>query len=236
MIAFLRSDLVLVLLSLIVLLPTTSTADIIYAQSTFDSDLDGWTMTDTGLEWRSTGGNPGGYMDWSDFRTTTNNTEVVDAPAKFLGNWSSLDGVGYIEFDHKLFSTGVGPISPYAVFLSGPGGAASWTSPGPAGATPWVTLRADLVEANWTLSSGSWSDLLSDVSSMRVRIELVGNTQGGDVAGMDNVRLVNAVPEPASGWIALVATASLFFLRQRRISGAPPHCNLPSCHGKSSNR
>jgi hypothetical protein len=121
----------------LLLLPTPSRAGII-AESTFDTSLDSWTSnTPAQISWSKTGGNPGGFILFED---VTNDWTVVDAPKTFLGNYTALNGVGTISFDHKIIAeTGIQSLSPYEVDLSGPGGSATWLGTTPKGVTGWVT-------------------------------------------------------------------------------------------------
>jgi len=159
-------------------------------------DLDGWTSnTPSEVTWAASGGNPGGYARHED---SSSEGTFLWAPAKFLGDWSSLDGTGSLSFDHKLFTSGAGvrTIAPYTVLLSGPAGAAEWTSPGPSGTppfdTPWLSFTANLVESEWTITQGSWTALLADVTQLEIIIEIIDSTGPGppwDISGLDNIVL-----------------------------------------------
>jgi PEP-CTERM motif len=189
---------VCVAVATILLVPQVSRGGII-AESTFDTSLDGWTSnTPSQVSWSKSGGNPGGFILFED---TTNAWTVVDAPATFLGNYSALN-VGTISFDHKIIAeTGIQSLSPYEIDLSGPGGSATWTGATPKGVTGWVTLNVPLVQSDWTINSGTWSGLLTDVTQLQIPVELVTNdTIPGDTdhEGIDNVMLSSPAPEPAS--------------------------------------
>lgn len=149
--------------------------------STFDSSLEGWTGAE--ISHMATGGNPGGYIHFVDPDSSGNS---VIAPAMFQGDWTVFQSLSY---DHRIFGTGtINQIVDYEVQISGPGGSAVWTSDPATGVTPWVTLVASLQEAEWSVS-GSWAGLLSNVTTLSIRIEHVDNSGGGDVEGIDNVRL-----------------------------------------------
>jgi len=183
----------------VLLIPLAATANI---QSTFDTDLDGWTSnTPAQISWASSGGNPDGYIHFAD--ATDDGTWVI-APGKFLGDWSAADGSGAISFDHKVFAVPVGTainIQDYGISIAGGGNSATWTSPGPTGTTDWVHVTASLVESQWSVS-GSWAGLLASVESLWIDIELVHGV-GGDVEGIDNVTLTGAPPIPAPGALLL---------------------------------
>lgn len=84
------------------LLPINSAADA--AQSTFDTNSEGWSVADWNnpdlttivqtfsVGWISSGGNPGGYINASDLG---GNWFWFSAPAKFLGNKSAAFGTSF---------------------------------------------------------------------------------------------------------------------------------------------
>jgi len=158
--------------------------------STFDADLEGWTCDTSGCSWVATGGNPDGHLRFDEGGDGT--TEAI-AAVTFWGDWSDLDGVGNIYYDHSIISegTGVYGYDPYYVRIAGPGGSAEWEGDTPSGATGWVLITVPLVESEWTVTSGTWSALLADVTDLRIRVELVKNSGGAndEVDGIDNVCL-----------------------------------------------
>lgn len=179
----------------------------VVASSTFDTGLDGWTSAaPQNISWRESDGNPGGQLYFAD---RTYRHPVVSAPAEFLGDWSSLNGTGRIEYDQTLTYDGGrgGPYTfiPYQVFLSGPGGAASWTGGTPTGLTPWTTITAPLVESEWVVGQGTWAELLRNVTSFQIRVELVGNSDSGfDQSGLDNVRVIGGAGVGLGGWTVYI--------------------------------
>jgi hypothetical protein len=195
--------------------------------STFDSSVDGWTNNSTTGEvtWQSTGGNPGGYVNFTD--NSPSATEIF-APSKFLGNYIAM-GVTSISFDFNVFAeTNVTDTSPYAFGLSGPGGVAVWDGNLP-GTVPtgWVTNTASIsggagAGPGWTLESGSWTGLLSDVTEFGIVIEIITNDQSQpwtDIEGIDNVILSgNVSPTPLPATLPLFAGGLGFFgyLTRRR--------------------
>ena len=207
---------------------TAARATTVITESDFASGIDGWTGNAT---WSSTGGNSGGYAQ---FVSAGSAPSDIIAPAKFHGDWSALNGIGRISFDHALFALGadVGTIFPYSIEIGGPGGIARWNGPTPTQPTSWLSFLAPLDETFWSVSSGTWDGLLSNVQSFRIRIELVANPSGSaDQAGIDNVRVGDAgeIPEPAS-FVALSIGAFLLFgastfkrFRRRR----PPQRGAP---------
>ncbi len=178
--------------------------------SDFDSGLEGWTGNAT---WGTTNGNPNGYAKF-----VTNGAAPTDiiAPAKFLGDWSKLDGTGKVSFNHALFDLGggIGEIFPYSIELAGPGGKAVWEGPTPSGITSWLSFDVLLDSDIWTINDGNWTDLLNDVQSFRIRIELVSNSFGpSDRAGIDNV-YVGAVPLPSAVLFFSIGLFGLAWLRR----------------------
>jgi hypothetical protein len=189
-----------------------ATSALAFAESRFDTDLDGWSCAaPAACSWLGTEGNPGGHLRSGD---TGGVFDFAIAPEKFLGSWSALDGTGTLSFDHRLFSVGVvNFFGNYFVEIVGPGGTARWSTSGPDGPTDWVSLAAPIQESAWSVTSGSWDALLQDVTELRVVTEVVDGI--GDVTGLDNVKLL---PEPGSGLLlclGLVALRSRAFLRRR---------------------
>lgn len=182
--------------------------------STFDANLDGWTGN---ASWASGGGNPGGYAHYpgSIFQPAPTG---INAPAKFLGDWSGLNGTGRISFDHRIIDVGEGVngFYPYFIQLGGPGGGATWTGPTPSAATDWLTFHADLDASNWNVTSGTWAGLLNNVTSFHIRLEVVGNSVAADEDGIDNVWLTT-IPEP--GGLTLLALGGLALALRRQNRG-----------------
>lgn len=170
-------------------------ANAFVVQSTFDAGLEGWTSNiPAEISYASTGGNPGGYIrfeDFSGYRT------YLIAPAKFLGDWSTLDEQGILCYDHKVFQTGTyDEAIPYEVTIRGPSGSANWKGATPTGQTGWVIQVVPIRQEAWTVLSGTWSGLLSDVDTLEITIEQFSNPSTPfDTCGIDNIELL---PEPSS--------------------------------------
>ncbi|MFO0782508.1 MAG: hypothetical protein U0636_02330 [Phycisphaerales bacterium] len=125
----------------------------------------------------------------------TNLNPVVQAPAAFLGNWSALDGVGAIQFDYRRIANG-SPINyfvPLFIVIRGgtlaPGSQATWTGPLITTPGPWTRYAAPLIASKWVVDTGSWQDILSNVTSINIQLELVSNGSIDDQNGLDNVTL-----------------------------------------------
>ncbi len=190
----------------------------VVASSTFDSDLNGWTGVagqTTFITYASTGGNPGGYIRNNDRGPTGG--QIV-APVEYLGNWTSLDGVGTLKWDFNLLNQGIGTISePLDARISGPGGSATFDSGIFTPVGSWITVTAPIDETLWTLTTGDWDSLLGDVTELRLLIENVFSRNGGETTGIDNVSL-SAVPLPASVWLFGSGIIGLLRFRHRILA------------------
>ncbi|MCS7466146.1 putative Ig domain-containing protein [Stieleria sp. ICT_E10.1] len=171
------------------------------AESTFDDGPAGWTLSENqeaNFSWHDSGGNEGGHIRFTDI---LNPGSQFIASASFLGDWSELDNRGVLTYEQRVFAVGGSVINthPYSVSISGPGGSANWTGDTPTGVTPWIQQIVPIQESEWTITSGTWSEILADVDRLAIAGELFGNnTNPPDVSGVDNVRLINN-PSPA-GW------------------------------------
>ena len=160
--------------------------------STFDSDDEGWTEEDpeeVSVVWMASGGDPGGFLRAID---EAGGGAAILGPSKFHGDLSALDGIGVVRLDHNLIDTDGHPIvgSP-RVALFGPGGAAKFDY-GPPTVGEWSRHEIPLLESLWTITEGSWGDLLADVQELRLRADM---TAGFDEHGFDNV-YVGIPPDP----------------------------------------
>ena len=187
--------------------------------STFDTNLDGWTMPnqqDSMFDWQSAGGNPGGFAQFVD--GDADNSTFITAPANFLGDWSGFDSIGSISFDHQQIDAGTGnTLVPFEIFLSGPGGSARFTEDHPGTIGPWLSVNAKLIESLWSVENGSWSGLLADVTQFDIRIEVVDNNNTlGDHAGIDNIA-VRSVPEPCGFCIILFGVSIAAISRRNKL-------------------
>ncbi len=189
--------------------------------TSFNTGFEGWVPTiPSESSWQPSGGNPTGHVRIDDVGAGSGQ---ILAPASFLGDLSSLDGIGSISFDHKLFQTGfIGSngILDYEINLSGGGNSATWFSAAPSGATDWVSLTAPLSESSWNVT-GDWASLLSQVSELKIRIELVDNdnSPNRDIAGIDNISLngpMAPIPEPSTILLFGTGLAGLTAWRHRK--------------------
>lgn len=219
--------LVSILIPFLVAAYTGQANGMVVASSTFDSDLEGWTpepgTAPSVFTHQAVGGNPDGYV-----RLDNNQPGVINgrlyAPAEFLGNWLAL-GVTRLTYDAAIFQTGgfVGPPIPYRIFISGPGGDATFFGPNP-GSTPapdWVGIEALLNESAWTVNSGTWEALLGNVTELQIGMAYYTNTSPAEITGLDNVMLYGAAvsaPEPATFAIIGLGLAGIGFTRRKRTN------------------
>jgi hypothetical protein len=172
--------------------------------STFDADLDGWTITsDSGaLSHMATGGNPGGFL----FVDNAEGAVIVRAiaPAKFLGNLASFDG-GVLSFDGNLLTKGSVPFyPPYGqVTISSSGGTPVTLDLAPSDPPigEWVHYSVSLDAATWGRTPQAWAQLLAGVTDISIVLEAVS---GFETNGFDNFTL-SSVPEPSVAALLAVA-------------------------------
>jgi hypothetical protein len=146
---------------------------------------DYWSFEGTGgIVYETAGGNGGGYVRVVDYSGL--NSYAV-APAKFMGDWSSLDGAGYITLDLRVLShSGTNEGAAQFLRISGPGGSAHVAlSPAdvPTCAARWKTFQYPLTESGWVLDSGTWPALLANVQECRIDLEFYTSTES---VGLDN--------------------------------------------------
>lgn len=176
----------------------------VFAQSTFDTDRDGWVVKDlpypapgapptelgtfTPIQ-QPAGGNPGGYISFAD---PTANTWYWFAPLKFLGNKLGAYG-GTLSFDLVVTGTGV-PYDEEDVILVGGGITLIFTLPARPG-TSFTTYHVGLSETGWRRNTRSGppatqSDMataLASLTALYIRGEYLLSSD--DVGQLDNVVL-----------------------------------------------
>ncbi len=159
-------------------------------QSAFETGLEGWTHIGSGLLEHDNrdGGNPGGYARFEDAPGPGGDGWLI-APARFLGDWTRLESIGELSWDHRVVSAGdVGNYVFAQAYVAGPGGSAMYTSSQRLG-HGWRSYSASITRSAWVVS-GDWSALLRNVTELRIRIEGVHNNGPQlDIDGIDNVRL-----------------------------------------------
>ena len=176
--------------------------------TSFTTGFEGWTFVNpSGSSWQSSGGNPGGYVRFDDLGPANGGQFL--APASYLGNWTSYDGVGSLSADAQLFVLPPQAFAFPSFSISGPGGSAFWTASVPSGPFGWTTFTAPITASQWSIRSGSWAAILANVTQLL--IFMPASSVGGEITGIDNVTLV-----PAPGVGALLGLGGLLAARRRR--------------------
>jgi hypothetical protein len=153
------------------------------AASTFDNDLEDWTEHEAiHIWWEQTTGNPGGFLESVDL--SRRGAADARAPAAFTGDWSGLHGSGAIRWDVRCVDPGGAALEARPIVkLVGPGGAAIHQSECMVGHT-WRPFEVPLHESLWTVTRGTWQNLLAEVQELLFDLDL---TNGNDQNGLDNV-------------------------------------------------
>lgn len=217
-----RCSRILVLAAVLALAPIHAGANpaVIVAETYFETDLEGWELypgPQGQLTWEPSEGEAGGYARFED---TSPTGDYARAPGDYLGDWSWMDGVGFLHWDHRIFRLGYNPtVGDYKAVIAGPGGRAELTLPGPSGVTDWEPVTAHIYEGAWSVEAGTWPAILAQVDTLLIVIEMVGNSGPGseaDVDGLDNVVLgapystVLDGPYSAASWSVIKALWSKY--------------------------
>ena len=178
----------------------------------FNSDLEGFgTSTSSEFTWQAAAESGfGGYVEFND---TSSISGFLYAPEAWLGDLSAFDGNSTFSFDHRVIAASSGTSRiPYELIIRGAGGTARWTSAAIA-TNDWVTHDIEFEAESFDVSGATWAEILSDVSSIELRVEIVANGSGQtDIEAIDNIRFMSStIPAPAS----LFAFAALARRRRR---------------------
>ena len=188
---------------------------ILIIKSTFDTDLDGWTMIGdvASFNWISSGGNPGGFAQWVDAATGADSYYI--APSKFLGAQSAYYGgtLSYDIEDTGADFSGVGDIELTGagltlVYVAGQAGT-NWThySATLTAASGWYVGAHDTsVSGDPAATEAQMQQVLAHLTSIEIRAEFVN---GAETGGLDNVALTSS---GASAWDLWSSPAKTSFL------------------------
>ncbi|AEB10755.1 hypothetical protein [Desulfobacca acetoxidans] len=173
--------------------------------STFDSDTENWTTEGaTSPSWTSPGfiqayDNAGSWWRFV-------------SPNGWDGNWSGYIG-GSISYDIVPINNNANQHEHNIEIWSGSNymywGVANEPAKG-----VWTTFTVALTDANFTEVGDTFSNILQNVTALKILGDLRGGTGTGDTTGLDNVR-VNAIPLPGAVW--LLGSGLLRLLGLRRI-------------------
>lgn len=151
--------------------------------------FDGWLFSSVGsTTYSETDGNPGGVILIGDASGVVG---LGYAPWKFLGDWSVLGPEAAFHFDLRVnASASLFMEKEYLVKITGPGGTAiippDYVEIGLA-KNQWKTFTFPIDESAWTVTSGTWSGLLSSVQQLVLELEFI---QGSETVLLDNICLV----------------------------------------------
>lgn len=154
--------------------------------------FDGWSFAGTGsVTNQATGGNPGKYLRIAN----GTGTAFAKCPPKFLGDWSMLDNhAAEIQVDLIVTSyTGSVYLHDYFIKIEGPGGSATFpiNNSIQEAFDKWTTFSFPIKASSWTVSSGNWISLISNVTGLSLTLEYL---TGSETVGMDNFCITNLPP------------------------------------------
>jgi len=157
-----------------------------------EGNYDGWSFTGTGsVSNQSSGGNPGRYIRIND----ATGTSIVNSPPKFLGDWSLLDNhEAEIHADINIISSSGGTyLHDFFIKIEGPGGEATFPIDNSIenALGQWYTFSFPIDEASWTVTSGTWTALLSNMNKLSMVLEYIS---GNETVGFDNFCISNLPP------------------------------------------
>jgi hypothetical protein len=192
------------------------------ALSTFDTGYDGWTAISlqpsggSGWSWQPEGGHGGGFVQFRD-NLSAPLFNFVTSPASFHGDWSALDGAGELRYDFRLTGDASGIRRDYVLVRGRASGVMAFEQ-GRTGANGdgWETISLPLTKGEWTIVSGSWEGIMSDVGSIEI-YPLYNGRDYGRVLAIDNIMLV---PEPRTWALLGAGLAMLLWLRQKEDHAA----------------
>jgi hypothetical protein len=181
----------------------SSIADGAVIESTFDTSLEGWSVSSDGsIGFIATGGNPDGHAEFKPFF----NTALVNAqaPSAFLGDLSAYDG-GIFSFDSVIIGGGGDPNDSFGV-LTISNGTMSLSQDLAIGVpgSNWETFNGTFSAAGFEADEATWNSVMANVTSLEISMNAGILAIGSRSYGFDNARLetaVTTVPVVPAGWL-----------------------------------
>ena len=182
--------------------------------TTWDSGtLEGWTFTPDppSGDWEvfSTGGNPGGYVSYIDGPDGMTQPNFLYAPSSYLGDYSTFGPGAGFSYD-AIWEASHPVINAPVIRLFGSGGEVAEGFGSGVNSAGWDSFFVSLEETSWTMISGSWNDLIQDVTAVIIHGD--NGIGEGREGGVDNFNLI----VPAPGVLGLFATMGVVTARRRR--------------------
>jgi hypothetical protein len=165
--------------------------------SAFGSSAEGWnTEGATVPAYQATGGNPGGFIRAYD--NVSGHWWRFVSPDSWDDNWSSYAN-GTIQFDLNPINNNANQYNHYVEIWSGANYMWWETNIYPLKGV-WTHFSVGLTDANFTEVGATFSEILQNVTALKILGDLRGVTGTSDTTGLDNVR-VDAVPLPGAIWL-----------------------------------
>ena len=191
-------------------------ANLLYS---FDSDAQGWTLTDGDLTYVSAGGNTGGYLNTTDINS---NDMALHAPASALGNWTQYLG-GTFSFDALNTNNRLSDYNGFGTVTISSGAQSVSFDLAPSASNPpnnglWTSYSAVLSQAIW---GSNLASVLSNVTSVTLSTEsFSSSTFPDEQVGIDNINVasVSNVPEPETYAMFLAGLGLVGFSARRKKS------------------
>jgi len=153
-------------------------------RSAFDTDAEGWVKHGEGtLYYVSSGGNPGGCIEFEDWEAMPGG---FLAPDKFKGDLSTYSG-GTLSFDLKnTVDNGGGALGTYGMIrlISGTLYAEHNPVPYPSYLTEWTAFSIPLTADEWGVTPAQWDSILFNVSEVQILMDPQGDFY--DRSALDN--------------------------------------------------
>jgi hypothetical protein len=195
----------------------TASANVSSNFDTAANGLDGWTLANSDPEstlvYKSTGGNPGGYILFTDGGQGT--PDLFSAPAKFLGNDSAyLNGTLSFQLDDSQTanSLSVDPLTitdtagdKLTLVITAPV-AAQWNS----FSFALNTSSGFIYDGGSAATQAQISTILTNVKSIYLPADI---HNGLETDGLDNVTLAAVAPEPSTWSLLMAALVAAPFAR-----------------------